>query len=256
MLQGGYWEDWDVVYDDAAVIYFFYIDGIAVSEEEYYNILNAITSERMHLIGADINMPRSDAVPDITMTFDEAVAYLMSWFDTSGFTHEDFLALYMPIIEQYREEFNDTMPAPYMMVGYSIIDINNSGTPELIIFGQDYFILTIYSLVDFTPHRLHIGGVRFSVEINQDGLLFFRWSNGFRDNGAYIAELSFDDSRFEFIVSQWIEPYGADGIRYFWSMYDGEPIEKADWYDREFQSVWTSFDTTPMVFSMIPLFEE
>jgi len=203
------------------IISTFYIDNISVAEGDFNNTIEQLLSERKYLIGANIVGQRSDIVPDISMTFDEAIAYLLRWLYEDGsiqayppynqyvlsalLAYRDFIINANHSITWFGgpELFNNIDS----IVDATLIDFDGDGIPEMVLFfdastptGPFYafpFIIVTYTgQTEVIYHSNNErSGASYSLHflaITNDGLHIL-----ISTDGNHEADVLFDFMRFE-----------------------------------------------------------
>ena len=108
---------------------------------------------------------------------------------------------------------------PMSDMGYAIVDINNDGTPELLLLTRDGVLFAIYTLSDGAPVRIASGDRGGATRLAADGTLHVLAPCGCCGNSLTISRLEPGASAFTQIAheadvweAEWPEPMPFDFI--------------------------------------------
>jgi hypothetical protein len=129
--------------------------------------------------------------------------------------------------------------------GYALKDINNNGSPELILIDADYNISSIYSLQNGEPYLLGHYWARNAVCIEDDGTLYTYASGGAANFGLSASILLPDDKTFQLIYGIGVDD--SNGYRnpeYYKFTPDSENEISEQEFAAESKKMWEHMDAS------------
>ena len=100
------------------------------------------------------------------------------------------------------------MEKPLENFGYAIRDIDNNGTPELVLLGKsDLSISAIFTIVEGEPQLLGTYWDRNACFMDESDKIHTSWSNGAADSGQSIYHMASDGKSLELLETVGIESY-------------------------------------------------
>ena len=139
--------------------------------------------------------------------------------------------------------------------GYAIKDLNENGSPELILLLQDYTVLAIFSTVNKKPYLLDACWSKNQYTIDKSGTLYIRThiEAGFDRNALY--QVSKDDSELVLIDEFGLNGFNAETQESIFYKLAGGQKQKID--EKEFNDLYELFNsisTKDAGFEFVPLF--